>query len=663
MTIVGTAGHVDHGKTTLVAALTGVDTDRLPEEKRRGITIELGFAPLPLVVDGEARTVSLVDVPGHERFVGTMVAGAQGIDLALLVVAADEGVMPQTREHLAILRAIGVDVFVVALTRCDLADRDLRALVRDEVESLFASEPTRAARRAPAIVEVSAKTGEGIDALRVALGVAVAECERGASASRSALPARLAVDRVFVPRGQGVVISGSLVTGRIAVDDEVTLLPEGRTARVRSLGVHGVAVTRATASTRLALGLAGIDRDEIERGAVVVAKGSLLAARAVDVVLHRTAKGRPIGRRTRLRLHLGTREITVRAIPLAQLDRDGGVRATVEDEAARGAMAAAHERWVVRLVSRDLIAAAPGDRGVLRADAAVAGEGTMFAGVEVLRVGPGRVGADRRGYASRWSQLPATEDAERALAEIESAGLRGLDRGALGPRLVARRVEAPVARVLTSLAVQEPGGATRWVASGVRRAAGERLVAAVRAFHAAAPDEEGPTLALALAAVPANAAPGLANALLTDLVGAGTLVRSGDRVRLASFVASVSTASGPAMALEAALEEARLTPPTLTELAATLQLDLARARALASALARERRVVHVQGDIWFARAPIDAMIERVTAALRERGSLNTAELKELLGVSRKYLVPIAEWLDAQRITLRVGDSRKLRALG
>ncbi|NUO38630.1 MAG: selenocysteine-specific translation elongation factor, partial [Gemmatimonadaceae bacterium] len=302
--ILGTAGHIDHGKTTLVRALTGVDTDRLPEEKRRGITIDLGFAPLTL--DGVG-TVGVVDVPGHEAFVRTMVAGATGIDLALLVVAADEGVMPQTREHLAILSLLGVQGGVVALTKRDLVDDEWLALVQDDLRATLRPTPLAGA----AIVPVSATTGAGLDALRAALTDAAGSIPRRATDDLFRLP----VDRAFTVRGTGTVVTGTVWSGALARDATVRLLPADRTVRVRGLQAHGRSVDEVSAGDRAAIALAGVEVDDVGRGAILVQGAAWRASRVLraDVALLPDAP-RPLGPRSRVRFHLGTSDLSARLV-------------------------------------------------------------------------------------------------------------------------------------------------------------------------------------------------------------------------------------------------------------------------------------------------------------------------------------------------------------
>jgi selenocysteine-specific elongation factor len=646
VTVLGTAGHVDHGKTTLVRALTGVDTDRLPEEKRRGITIELGFAPLVVrdVEDGVERTISVVDVPGHERFVGTMAAGAQGVDAALLVIAADAGVMPQTREHLLVLEAIGVSALLVALTRCDLADAETRALARLDVEE--ALEKTR--WRGATIVEVSGKTGEGIDTLRAA----IARLTRPLDASeRRQRPARLAIDRVFAPRGQGVVVTGTLVAGSVAVGAELALLPSERTVRVRGLHQHGAAIPRATATGRLALALSGVDLAELHRGEVLAAPGTMLAVRAFDAFLQRPQGGRPFGRRARLTIHAGTDEARGRVVPLVRLSPPLAADAPMPTTIRGG------ERWLVRVVLARPLALAAHDRLVARADAPIAAVGTTVGAIEVLRLSPGRLAGGRRAYAERLRELDGEPPIARARFEIEAAGLGGLAAADLAPRLAARTIDKELARGLAKL---EVGGSRRWVSTGAREIARNHLEQAVRRYHEQHPDEEGMPLATALAGVPANAAAGLAELVLEEAIAQRRLARTGDRVRHASFQARARIDDPSALAMLARIREAGPAPPFLGELATALALDPARARALASALAAAGALVHVQGELWLAREAIDDVQRRLLAHLEAHGAITTQAFKELVGASRKYVVPLAEWFDAQRITLRVGDVRKRR---
>ncbi|MEO7092049.1 MAG: selenocysteine-specific translation elongation factor [Polyangiales bacterium] len=648
MPVIGTAGHVDHGKTTLVRALTGVDTDRLPEEKRRGITIELGFAPMVVTHRGNTKTLAIVDVPGHERFVGTMVSGAQGVDVALLVVAADAGVMQQTREHLVVLEGLGIPALVVALTRCDLADEETRALARVDVEDVLAQTRWKGAP----IHEVSGKTGDGIEALRQALADATQHVDL---AERRARPARLAIDRAFVPRGQGVVVTGTLIDGTVAVGDELEQLPRGATLRVRGLHVHGKAVESVTATARVALSLAGAELADVRRGDVLAAAGTMVSMRAFDAVFTRPIGGRAFGRRARVSIHAGTDESPARLVPLGALEpKDAG-----SADPAGLTTIAGGERRLVRVVLAQPLAVAVSDRVVVRGDARLAGVGTTLGALEVLRVSPGRFLGGRGRYVETLRAIAAADATARARLEVEATGLSGLTQPGLVPRLARRSTTKDLLRALTPLEVRA-GSVTRWVGAPARAKMRQALLDALKKFHAQHPDDEGAPQATVLSAAPANAAPGVAEQVLEACIAAAEIVRAGERLRLATHRQNARPDDPVALTLADRLDAAAMSPPVLQELAKDLSIDTGRARALATALATAGRVVHVQGDLWFSRPVLDDLRARLVARLQEKGSITTGEFKELVGASRKYVMPLAEWFDTQKVTLRVGDVRKLR---
>ena len=651
MAVIGTAGHVDHGKTTLVRALTGVDTDRLPEEKKRGITIELGFAPMVVQHQGNTKTLAIVDVPGHERFVGTMVSGAQGVDVALLVVAADAGVMQQTREHLVVLEGLGVPALVVALTRSDLADEETRALARVDVEDVLA---TTRWKGAP-IFEVSGKTGDGIEPLRQALAEATRHVDLQ---ERRARPARLAIDRAFVPRGQGVVVTGTLVDDSVSVGDELEQLPRGEKLRVRGLHVHGKPVESVAATARVALALAGAELADVRRGDVLATPGTLLATRAFDAVFTRPTGGRAFGRRARVSIHAGTDESPARLVPLGVLTTEGVDEAKDPGKTGLGTIGGG-ERRLVRVVLAQPLSVAVGDRVVVRGDARLAGVGTTLGALEVLRVSPGRFLGGRARYVETLRTIAAADPTARARLEIEATGLAGLTPAALVPRLARRSTTKDLTRALAPPEVRG-GSITRWVGAPARAKMRQALLDALAKFHAQHPDDDGAPQATVLSAAPANAAPGVAEQVLEAALASNEIVRTGERLRLATHRQNARADDPVALALADRLDAAALSPPVLQELAKELAIDAARARALATALAAAGRAVHVQGDLWFSRGAIDDLRARLVARLQEKGSISTGEFKELVGASRKYVVPLAEWFDTQKVTLRVGDVRKLR---
>jgi selenocysteine-specific elongation factor len=631
--VVGTAGHIDHGKTALVKALTGVDTDRFAEEKRRGITIDLGFAPLTLGAGDEETAASVVDVPGHEGFIKNMVAGATGVDLALLVVAADEGVMPQTTEHLAILRFLGVARGVVALTKCDLApDPAWRALVADEVRERVAA----AFGRAWPVVEVSAVAGTGLEALRAAL----AEESRALVARPAADRFRLPVDRAFALAGAGTVVTGTLWSGTARDGDTVTVLPAGLSARIRSIEVHDRPAAEAVPGRRTALALVGPSHADVPRGSVVVTGGGWRAARAMDVVLTmlpEAAKPRP---RLRVRVNHGTSEVLARlSLPPAP-----------PDAAAAGAAGIP-----ARLMLEEPVVARGGDRFVVRSYSPV----TTIGGGVVLDPWADDPAVDRkrglRSLADAWRDA-LSGNAARVTWLVRRRGARGLERRALevAAGLDAGRLDAALREALTGALLERDG----WlVAAREETRVAETLARALERHHAQHPLEPG------MPAQAWRAAAGRVPAALVDLAERqlsqdGQVERAGSVVRRAGWAPKLGAATERLRGeLLAALREADAEPPSLSELVA--QHPGGDVGGLLRLMAREGVVVPVGKDRFYEAAALRAERERVVAVLRELGEATPAMLRDRLGRSRKWLIPLLEWCDAQGITVRQGDRRVL----
>ncbi|HUQ46165.1 MAG TPA: selenocysteine-specific translation elongation factor [Gemmatimonadaceae bacterium] len=613
--ILGTAGHIDHGKTTLVRALTGVDTDRLPEEKRRGITIDLGFAPLAL--DGVG-TVGVVDVPGHEAFVRTMVAGATGIDLALLVVAADEGVMPQTREHLAILSLLGVRAGVVALTKRDLVDADWLALVEDDVrETIEAS-----ALAGAAIVPVSANTGAGLAELRAALSDVV----RGIPARAADDVFRLPIDRAFTVKGTGTVITGTVWSGALARDATVRLLPADVPVRVRGLHAHGHPVDRVQAGDRAALALAGVDLDQVGRGAVLVQGAAWRATRIVraDVALFASAP-RALGPRSRVRLHLGTSDVSARLVV------PGGILGP-------GARASA------RVVLDEAIVARAGDRFVLRSASPVA---TMGGGVVLDPLAPIR--------ARAW---PADDRAPAALLArvVAEGGTAGVPIGELPVRL---GVAPAAARQL----VDAHGGwrvGERLIGEAARASLADEALATLAGFHADQPLEPGAPLQWLRSRL--RAPDEVSAALLLAMSTEGPMILEQGLARERGFVPRLSVAQDTLRAnLLNALESAGQEPPSLEELAVTLGVSASTLTPVVRLLAREGSLVAVEPSRYYPASTVTLLLARLREGMRADADYGPAELRELLGFSRKFLIPFLEFADRAGHTLRDPGGRRRRA--
>ncbi|MBI5601656.1 MAG: selenocysteine-specific translation elongation factor [Gemmatimonadetes bacterium] len=611
--ILGTAGHIDHGKTALVRALTGVDTDRLPEEKRRGITIELGFAPLEL--DGIG-TLGVVDVPGHEAFVRTMLAGAAGVDLALLVVAADEGVMPQTREHLAILGALGIRGGVVALTKSDSVDDEMRALAADDVALLLEGS---ALAGAP-VIAVSARTGEGIGQLRAALATAAAAVP--ARDVRDAF--RMPVDRVFTVKGTGTVATGTVWSGSVRRDDALRAFPGGATLRVRGVETHGHAAESGLAGQRVAVALAGADRDALERGAVLVGAADAWVARdrmRADVALFDDAAV-VLTARTRVRLHLGTADVGARVV-------------------ARGAPVLPGAVVPVRLVLDQPLVARGGDRFVLRAATppTTIGGGIITDPAPPFRRTPpfasAGATADQR---LRWM---IEEEAGRGFAVAAAPMRLGLAPEACAA--VIGQLSADVVRVGACLVERQR-----------LDAAEEALVQSVDAAHAARPLDRGTPLQ------PLRSRLGLGSAL-TDWVFAtaverGRIAISDGLVSRAGWQPKLSSDDRvDIQTIERVLAAAGREAPTAAEIAAEAG---PRTPALLRLLEREGRVVAIAEERFLSPGAWRDALLALRAGTQDPRSYAAGEFREIFGISRKYAIPLIEACDRLGLCTRAGEGRK-----
>ena len=619
--VVGTAGHIDHGKTALVKALTGVDTDRWEEEKRRGITIDLGFAPLDL---GPGVAASVVDVPGHEGFVRNMLAGATGIDVALLVIAADEGVMPQTEEHLAILDLLGVRRGIPVITKSDTVDAEWLGLVRDDVVARLTATNGRVRWDAP--LATSVVTGAGLPELRAALAALAPELADRPESDLFRLP----IDRVFALPGAGTVVTGTTWSGTVAVGDTVRLLPLGREARVRSIESHGNEEPRAVPGRRTALALVGVSKDELARGDVVVTGPVWHATATLDGEIELLpAAPRPLAHRARVRVHLGTAEVFARVI--------------VGSPVAPGARAAA------RLLLEAPIVARGGDRFVLRSFSPV----TTIGGGVVVDPFP----TERRG---RRAAAKADAD-ERLRSWIADARLTGVERSSLPVRLGATPDAA--SELANGLGAGVVVAGTRLVTRAVVTAAVERLGALIAAHHAAHPLEPGMSLQAVRAAVAAGgeAPPEVVDAVCATGVQNGAFVVDGAFARLPEWAPRLDAAATELRRrLLERLTAARWEIPTVAEL--EQEHEGAPVRALLAHLLREGGVEGVDGERYAVPEALRAFREALEAALSTGGSASPAELRERFGLTRKYLIPLLEWADRRGITRRTGDTRTLTSL-
>jgi selenocysteine-specific elongation factor len=629
--VVGTAGHIDHGKSTLVLALTGIDPDRLKEEKERGITIELGFAFATI----DDTTVAFVDVPGHERFVKTMLAGVGGIDCVMLIVAADESVMPQTREHFDICRLLQVRRGVVVLTKADLVDAETVELVRLEVRDLVKGSFLESAP----IISVSARTGTGLDDLRRVL----VEIAADVTARPIQAAARLPIDRAFSMQGFGTVVTGTLVTGRVRVEDEFALVPGERRVRVRGLQVHGKKRDEAVAGERTAVNLGGIDAGDIARGQTLITPGTLTLTRRVDASLDLLDSAKKLKHGARVHFHYGTTEVLGRV----------SVAGTGATEITPGSRAA------IRVRLETPVAITRGDRFVLRAYSPA----VTIGGGQVLDPDPPRVGVRTSAAAARFDALAVTGAGTDDLAiirMIEDAGGSGLPLEKLVPRagIAPAEVTAVAMRLQNNGRVQLAND--RLVSATLLQERTTRLLALVADFHKAQPLADGIPREEARERVFARAHPHVFERVLQDLASANRLIVR-DRLaapghRLELSPEEMRTRS----ALETAYKASGLKPPDAGSLAAEKRLAPALVDKMTSLLLRQKVLARVDTLVFHAEAlqHLKADIQALKAsAPGGRATVDVTMFKDRYGVTRKFAIPLLEWLDRERVTKRVGDTR------
>ncbi len=619
--VVGTAGHIDHGKSTLVLALTKIDPDRLEEEKRRGMTIDLGFAYMQLP---SGRRVGIVDVPGHRRFLKNMLAGVHGMDAVLLVIAADEGPMPQTREHLAIIDLLGIEHGVVVLTKADLVDEAWLGLVRDDVTALLAASSLR---QTP-IVAVSSSTGAGLDELRTALDAELAKTAPRPDVGRPRLP----VDRSFAMSGFGTVVTGTLVGGTLQHGAELALLPAGRRVRIRGLQQHNRPVEEARPGSRTAVNLSGLDHSEVRRGDVLALPGTLPASRRLDARLVVLPGVQRLRHHQQLQMYHETSEVMVELNLLERDELRGG------------------ETGWVQLFAMQPVVALDGDRFILRVPSPAA---TVAGGV-IVDSAPRR---HRRRDPAVLRDLAARERADPATSAVLELGKHpwGLVDAELAGRLgvSAARLETLLAPLIQRGAVRRL--AARWLTRQQWEQWVARVVSVLRAYHDAQPLRRGmPKEELrSRTGIPSE----LFAELLTMLAADRAVVDQGGEVATTDHHAVLTPEQETAInAFVAELEGQPFNPPPLPDLVRRYRLT----PALLQYLVVDGRVVRVNEDTAFARSAYDDAVRRLRRHLIEHRTLTVAAARDVLGSSRRYVLPLLEWLDAQKVTRRVGDDRILR---
>ena len=633
--ILGTAGHIDHGKTTLVKALTGIDTDRLKEEKERGITIELGFAFLDLP---SGTRLGIVDVPGHERFVKNMVAGATGIDLVALVVAADEGIMPQTKEHLEICQLLGVKKGIVVLTKKDLVEEEWLEMVSEEIveylENTFLKD-------AP-VLAVSSVTKEGIDQLTDSLDRMVDEVE----ARDFSGPYRLSVDRIFSSKGFGTVVTGTSISGSIGLGDEVFVYPKGLKGKLRGIQSHGKSVEVARPGLRTALNIHGIDKEEIKRGDVVATPNSLNQSFLLDLrYLHLKSALHLLKYRSPVRFHTGTTEVMGRVL-------------MEKDEIAQG------ETSFIQVKLDEPVAVLPGDHYVIRSYSPI----RTIGGGMILNPLPRR---RKRTRPDLWKEMYILDkrDPEELIGyHLEKSGVRGLSQPELSIRtgFYGKGLEKILDRLFGSRAVIRVQGEEKRLLSGklYREIMGKAL-SFLAAFHKDNPLVSGLSKEeLRSRLFPRFSDTKVFTLIIADLEKEGKIVIEKDMARLSSHRIELGEEREELKKqISDIYKKAGLTPPSRDEAIKKTGHDEETARRIFDLLERDGIIVKLKEDLYFYAPALESLKNTVISFLKKHEEMGVAEFREISGgISRKYMIPLLEYLDNEKVTLRVGDKRKLRGL-
>jgi selenocysteine-specific elongation factor len=626
--IIGTAGHIDHGKTALVRALTGIDPDRLEEEKRRGITIDLGFAHLELnAPNGEKLRFGFIDVPGHERFVRNMLAGVGGIDIVLLVIAADESIKPQTREHFEICRLLSIPRGITVITKSDLVDEDTLSVVRMEIEE-FVRESFLDVSRSP-MVAVSARTGTGLEELKKEIARLAVEVP----ARDTEAIFRLPIDRVFAMKGFGTVITGTLISGKTQKEDEVEVFPSRKRVRVRGVQVHGNSTERAIAGQRTALNLAGVAVEDLGRGMTLTVPGVFEPGQQIDVRLSLLKEAKPLKDRARVHLHAFASE-TIAEVALHQ-----------GREIKPGATGFA------RLKTADPVLLLPGDRAILRQFSPVI---TIGGAVVVDSFPPRRQKKDT--LLSFLNTLVEGGRQEMLLARIQRRAHEGLSLASAVRETGIKKstLQPMVATLLQQKTIVQAGELL--VGAEAFSAARQKIVSTLDAFHKSNP------LVAGISKEELREKLGLHSDVMEALLG--QLVRekkaevTGEQVRLAGRGVELKDDEAKAKStIEQAFSSAGLKVPAMYEVLNKLPVDKTRAQKLVTLLLRDRVLVKLSDELVFHQSALESLRKILAEYKIKSQKIDVAKFKDLTGVSRKYAIPLLEYLDRERVTRRVGDER------
>lgn len=630
--VLGTAGHVDHGKTSLIKALTGTDTDRLKEEKERGITIELGFASLALPC---GHTLGIVDVPGHEKFIKHMVAGAAGIDLVLMVIAADEGIMPQTKEHLQICSLLGITTGLVALTKIDLVEKEWLELVRSEItdylQDTFLAE-------AP-IVPVSAVKETGIPELLAETDKIVSRLQEKNDDGIFRLP----VDRIFTMKGFGTVVTGTLISDKIKVGEDVQILPENISTRIRGIQVHNQPTEEAFSGQRTALNLQGIDKATLARGNVLVRPQTLRPTKRLDVFFEYLASNtRKLKNRSLVRLHTGTTEIMTRIVLLNA------------DELSPG------EKSFAQLILADEDVVVAGDHFVLRSYSPV----TTIGGGRILDPLPGKHKRKNKKILDDLQILQSGALPEKISVLLERAGFNGINVRSLAFRLGihVKKIREALEKLFSDRqAILLSGDDTTALSSHLYAQLEDLLLKSLADYHQNNPLKEGISKEELKAALAGTVSAKLFNMVLASLGKRNLIASDKDNVRLASHLVQLA---GEEDALRRSIAstytQAGLTPPSLADVLNGFKDRKIKAQNIVKLMIKDGELIKINEDLCFTGEALTRLREEYKAQLVRDGQATPATFKDLTGLSRKYIIPLMEYFDTSKLTVRVGDHRILR---
>lgn len=630
--ILGTAGHIDHGKTTLIKAVTGTDTDRLKEEKERGITIELGFAALDLP---SGQHLGIVDVPGHEKFVKNMVAGATGIDIVVMVIAADEGVMPQTREHMEICTLLGVEHGFVVLTKIDLVDEEWLELALEDVRDFAAGTFLEGAP----IVPVSSTTGQGLDEFIQTLDEMSGQVPER---SRSSL-FRLPVDRVFSMKGFGTVITGSLLSGQVKVGETIMIYPSLITSKVRGIQVHNQSIETAQAGQRTAVNFQGLEKASINRGEILAFPGTLRPSYMIDIALDFLASNKkPIKNRTLVRFHTGTSEILGNLILLDREELNPG------------------DKIVGQLHLESPVALVKDDRFVIRSYSPV----RTIGGGKVLNPIPVKHKRFKAEIVEGLTRIAGRSPEELIEYYIDQSGYQGVSFSDLVimTNIAEKKLDQMMQGLLSKKIILQVDRDNRiFMHANSFQKLRQQLLNHLNHYHQANPLKAGMQKEELKTKIPRNLNPKLFSLLINQMIKDNEIAAEEETVRLTSHKIALGADQADIQnKIIRAYRQSGLQPPYFKELNKQLDADRSHAKDVLMLLVEEGKLIKIKEDLYFDAGAVKNLQRRLVDFLTAHGEISTPQFKEMTGASRKYVIPLIEYFDARNVTIRIGDIRKLR---